>query len=135
MTQRNDIYECLPATPAEIASSLDIPLHTVHAVLCDLLADGLVVRTALFVRCAGSSKLSRLWSFSGDEPDEIESVDEDDNETGITPEDIRRVLCRSLLRKWRLAARKSRPVGHAFTHMGIAQADAPPRSGRGRAQS
>jgi hypothetical protein len=65
MTQRNDVMECLPATPPEIAAITGLSMHTVHAVLHYWRAERMAIKTIYAVAndCPGRGpKYSLIWS-------------------------------------------------------------------------
>jgi hypothetical protein len=127
MTQRNDVYECLPATPVEIADRLGITLHTAHSVLHALMLAGRVYRTSLRVENRDhhrGPRYSLLWDFCDyDDPPNGDCEDDDESEITVSTADLLRAQRGHLLRHYRRVTAKCEALKyrqrHAFTHMGI----------------
>jgi hypothetical protein len=124
MTQLNDILACLPATPPEIASCLELSIHTVNSRLCFLSECGLAERTDLSIlsdRKGRGRKRSWIWTRqSYDDAD-----DDDDEPSEVTTADVMRMQRHALLRYYAHVRQKCaalhRKQRHAFTHIGLTE--------------
>lgn len=126
MTQAADVLACLPAAPREIATVLNLPLHSVYGVLCGLQRNHYVIRTDRYVRHGvkqrGPAK-SRLWVRSG-KPHAADGADDDTHVDCVSTLDVLRMQRRALLREYKVLKKQCAALHwkqrHAFTAMGLA---------------